>query len=46
MTTNTRDVDGNETKEQLRTLVEVWTSPETTQALRTQLADISSKPKR
>ena len=36
----------NETAEQLRALVEVWTSPETTQALRAQLAGISSKPKR
>ena len=49
MTTDTRDVDGgvrNETEEQLRALVEVWTSPETTQALQAQLAGISSQPLR
>jgi enoyl-CoA hydratase/carnithine racemase len=34
----------NETEEQIRTLVEVWTSAETTQALLAQLSGISSQP--
>jgi enoyl-CoA hydratase len=33
----------NETEEQVRALVEVWTSPETTRALQAQLADLSRR---
>ena len=36
----------NETEEQLRALVEVWSSPETTRALTSQRAQLSSKPRR